>query len=850
MSSENTYQRTGSTHSGRSASKVSSLLGRAQNSEHLQPLSDSTVLAEEKFPEQNHTMVKDYLDVDCDYNDLCKFLFQRAENLQNCSAHEKELFRKIQLEKQGDWFLSATKIAPWPPIRLKNHVTRLLAITLDFVNMVFKKSRMSNSAMTALFTANITEAHQAMASASEYSAQVCHKLLLDHPYTLTPECKLDIVAYNKDKFPNLVARIADGEGQDKDTAISQLADQNKIVTAALAQIQLVVNHQIIRMIGKLLTPAKRNGLILPKLKLAFTTHYAQQALKPKEERVPYSAKTAIKLLEEECTGSTAAQQQKAKRNLLLHTRTPKMQILDWFLSFRVLFTALRITGAQTPENDSDEHRDLFHEVFAPQLSQHEINLLFSRGYEDMCDSNFVFEELNKELAICHEIFGKFTIDSRVRLFLNTRAESYEIPAPAFLSNSSKRTKDRQKPAKRQRAFLSNEASQIKPRDYCTNPICVSANTHKNHTVAVCTRNSANPYRSNFRPRGKGKGKDKGKIKGKGRGGARNFSQARGLNPKGKGGKGKTPIPPVKKIDGQPYAGICFFCGKSGHNAANCKAKAKLQSQPMFITASTSFVGHHADSLHRMCDAVGNPSTCQHCYHPACPGISSNENCANIIPGARQAEALFINSGLHNLVETIKADSSSGLQNQHDQLQSSSVLLSNHTDSWGQQQHDQWHTAEWYPTYNAPQTWAWGHEPGYANNGHAHESYTNFDNPNWQDTAIWQQTDPEWRYGHTHPYAPVDSQMLVANGTHADFMLDTATESYNNVMGPSGHEANPQWPGAWIPPPQPQSSAWPDETSEGNLPEKASALNAGYDSENSSEESENDEDCVNSESEEI
>jgi hypothetical protein len=148
-------------------------------------------------------------------------------------------------------------------------------------------------------SANVAEAHQAMASASEYSAQVFHKLLLDHPCTLTPECKLDIVAHNKDKFPNLVARIADGEGQDKDTAISQLADQNKTVTAALAQIQLVVNHQIIRMIGKLLTPAKRNGLmpVLPKLKLAFTTHCAQQALKPKEERAPHSAKSAIKLLD-------------------------------------------------------------------------------------------------------------------------------------------------------------------------------------------------------------------------------------------------------------------------------------------------------------------------------------------------------------------------------------------------------------------------------------------------------------------------------------------------------------------------------------------------------------------------
>jgi hypothetical protein len=73
-----------------------------------------------------------------------------------------------------------------------------------------------------------------MASAS-YSAQVYQKLLLGHPHTLTPECKLDIVACNKDKLPNLVARIADGEGQDKDTTISQLADQNKISTAVLAQ---------------------------------------------------------------------------------------------------------------------------------------------------------------------------------------------------------------------------------------------------------------------------------------------------------------------------------------------------------------------------------------------------------------------------------------------------------------------------------------------------------------------------------------------------------------------------------------------------------------------------------------
>jgi hypothetical protein len=110
---------------------------------------------------------------------------------------------------------------------------------------------------------------------------------------------------------------------------------------------------------------------------------------------------------------------------------------------------------------------------------------------------------------------------------------------------------------------------------------------------------------------------------------------------------------------------------------------------------------------------------------------------------------------------------------------------------------QWHTAERCPTHSESQTWAWGHEPGYANSGHAHENYANLDSPNWQDTAVWQQTDPEWRYGHTRPCAPVDSQMLVVNGTSADFILDTASGSYNNMMSTSGHEANPQWPGAWI-----------------------------------------------------
>ena len=83
------------------------------------------------------------------------------------------------------------------------------------------------------------------------------------------------------------------------------------------------------------------------------------------------------------------------------------------------------------------------------------------------------------------------------------------------------------------------------------------------------------------------------------------------------------------------------------------------------------------------------------------------------------------------------------------------------------------------------------------------------------------------------------------------MLDTATESHNNMMNTSGYEANLHWPGAWIPPPQPQSSAWPNETSNAaeNSLEKEPIEKSGYESENLSEEDDNEGGCEDSDSEE-
>jgi hypothetical protein len=41
-----------------------------------------------------------------------------------------------------------------------------------------------------------------------------------------------------------------------------------------------------------------------------------------------------------------------------------------------------------PANDSPEHKTFLHEVFCPQLPQHEVNTLHNRGFEDIKDNDF------------------------------------------------------------------------------------------------------------------------------------------------------------------------------------------------------------------------------------------------------------------------------------------------------------------------------------------------------------------------------------------------------------------------------------------------------------------------------
>ena len=97
----------------------------------------------------------------------------------------------------------------------------------------------------------------------------------------------------------------------------------------------------------------------------------------------------------------------------MHERTGQ-NIFEWYNSFKIPNKQLRLSGAPVPANDSAEHKTFLHEVFCPQLSQHEVNTLHNRGFEDIKDNDFITSDLQTELGKNTEVYGKFSADKRVR----------------------------------------------------------------------------------------------------------------------------------------------------------------------------------------------------------------------------------------------------------------------------------------------------------------------------------------------------------------------------------------------------------------------------------------------------
>ena len=156
-----------------------------------------------------------------------------------------------------------------------------------------------------------------------------------------------------EKYSILVDEISTGATDQSAKATAAFADKIKIVTGALAAIQLVVNHTMLKSLGELLTPIKKNGLVLPKLLLACQEHYERMEAKAKHNRKPFSAVSAIQIIRDNCTGTNLNLQNEAKRAIYLLERMAAMSIYDWFNAFKIPHNQKEKRAKRGSERDSE-----------------------------------------------------------------------------------------------------------------------------------------------------------------------------------------------------------------------------------------------------------------------------------------------------------------------------------------------------------------------------------------------------------------------------------------------------------------------------------------------------------------
>jgi hypothetical protein len=163
-------------------------------------------------------------------------------------------------------------------------------------------------------------------------------------------------------------------------------------------------------LGKVLPLASDGGLVLPKLERAYAVFNQKERTKEQHLRKPYSCVDAIELLVKECTGTSTAMQGQARTDCLRNIRTNKMELYEWSVSFEKPFRALKLAGYQLLEGDEKE---LYKDVFAGQITQDELNILFARKFETIDSGVFDRTELETFCNEHREIFSSRQARKRI-----------------------------------------------------------------------------------------------------------------------------------------------------------------------------------------------------------------------------------------------------------------------------------------------------------------------------------------------------------------------------------------------------------------------------------------------------
>jgi hypothetical protein len=561
-------------------------------------------------------------------------------------------------------------------------------------------------------------------------------------------------------------------------------------TSALAQLQAIINHEMLLAIGKLLPLAKHGGTVLPKLERAFAVHNAEHRAKPREERKPYSAITAIALLTDECTGVSTAMQGVARTNVLRHARPTEMPLYEWSISFEKPLRELKLTGyVQKPDDDAE----LYKNVFSAQLTQNEVNTLYGRGFTTIDEGVFEQQDLEDAVNKHREIFSGFRPDKRCKEHITIVSETYDQPPLYAQTSTVARTKraapkddwswDSSHHNKRKSSHHSALMSTIlKHWQMCTHPSCIHDKSNESHTNDVCPRQSSS--QRHFRGKGKGKGKDKGKGKGKGKskGKDKGKGKAKGGKGKGKGkpdhrgkgrgspykgngkGRGNERVPAVPWVQGTPFTGKCFFCKKVGHRKEECKARIALESHPVYLAKTATYSDLEKESLVLLFDATGDAETCTVCLNPECKGPEYC-NLDDIHVDMENIANRFITDGLQALALQMKATASSGIQSPslpQTWPQEPQHWPSQPPEQWGTQWHDHYYT---HPEWTEPSQFSYTHNTQYDDYPQEQVYWAQEAAPNYYQVDSWDNRDPTndgWTdENYCHPPETLETQSVFA-----------------------------------------------------------------------------------------
>ena len=208
---------------------------------------------------------------------------------------------------------------------MDNLLLRIFNVVIELVTVVLGNKRSLSHPQQKLLTAETSDATNAAQSSGSNVVNVCQEILIQHPYTMTPECETALEAYVEVHHHVIAQQIMDSAntvGGDSEfrSATEKMDEKNAQFKTALSQLQAIINHEMLLALGKLLPLARHGGLVLPKLERAYSLWNQEERTKDPSVRRPYSAQAAIELINLECTGTSLATQGIARIALLRNLR--------------------------------------------------------------------------------------------------------------------------------------------------------------------------------------------------------------------------------------------------------------------------------------------------------------------------------------------------------------------------------------------------------------------------------------------------------------------------------------------------------------------------------------------------